>query len=88
MAQFETVGHTINASDLASDATYTDYPYSVTVTVDGMTVNDSPVVIPSGDKADLFYEKCESVAGGVRLYMKNNTFGTAKISAILTEKGV
>ena len=60
--------------------------FKVDVTIPGVTSEFVPCVIPSNIDALKFSSRCESYDGYLRLYCKNNTFGTITIPTIILMK--
>ena len=72
----------ISQGSVTADTSVSGYPYVGTLSVPSIKATDSPVVIADPSTADVLSEHCESIDGGIRLWFRNNTFGTVKIKSV------
>lgn len=79
---------TITSSSAVSDSKYNakGYPYHIDIPITGCTANHMPEVMPTETAAEVMFYRCETLAGAVRVYVKNNSFGTVTISTIKCSK--
>ena len=75
----------VSSNDAVSSTTYASYPYYIDVHHEHISGDYIATVYPPMDKADVFAQVCVTYAGYVRLYCKNNTFGTITMTIILTK---
>lgn len=76
---------TISSSTVTSSTEITDYPYKYTLPLDGVTLNDCPVVMFKQEDATggNFAPFAKTYEGGIELYVKNNDNYTTTIPLIL-----
>lgn len=74
---------TCSASSAVSDSTYADYPYRIDLAISGATSDFTPVVCVPAEDAAIICSESDIAEGIVKVWAKNNTFGTITIPVIL-----